>query len=96
MCTHCLNALSALFLDRRAAERLPCSWTLLSQFIVRVLLEILLLVIFVLEISSLGFIFVLDLSSLGCIVLCLIYPDGCHVQRVPLCILYLDGCRVEP
>ena len=49
-----LELLANFFLDHRAAERLACSWTLLSQLIGRVFLEMLLFVILVLDLSNLG------------------------------------------
>ena len=49
-----LEPLANFFLDHRAAERLACSWALLSQLIGRVLLEMLEHVILVLELSSVG------------------------------------------
>ena len=77
-----LEPLTNFFLDHREAECLPCSWVLLSQLIGRVLLETLLLVIFVLGFSSLGFIFVLEISSLGFIVLYIPFFDGYRVEPI--------------
>ena len=49
-----LEPLANFFLNCRAAERLACSWALLSQLVGRVLLAMLLRVILVLDLSSLG------------------------------------------
>ena len=70
-----LEPLAYFFLDHNAAERLAWSWVLLSQLISLVLLEMLLVVILVRELSSLDLVWVLLLDL-----------DGCRVQ---LFVLYL-------
>ena len=82
-----VEALANFFLDHRAAECLACCWAFLSQLIGRVLPEM-----------SLDVILLLDACIVELVLLTsCTWPllDACSVEPAVLCLFDLDACSVE-
>ena len=86
-----LEALVNFFLDHRAAECLACSWVFLSYLIDRVLPEMSLDVILLLDAWRVDLVLLLDVCRVELVLELALDLDVYRVELVVLIFFYLDG-----